>query len=104
MNEKQRKAIIKGRAAVSSSNLEQGIGNEPVGEKKAKGFNRCVSIHYRSIRKRLADSDGLCSKYVTDALVDVGILRGDDPQCVKEVSYSQEKGKEEKTIIEIMEA
>ena len=64
---------------------------------------RCsIAVHSR--RKRLADSDGISAKAVIDGLTAAGILKDDNPECVKEVSFSQEKVKsesEEETIIEL---
>ena len=80
---------------------------EPIARSKqmeAQGYPRCdtpVHVHVKSIRRRLADADGISAKAVIDGLVHLGILPDDKPEFVKEVSYSQEKGKEEKTIIEI---
>ena len=54
-----------------------------------------------SIRKRLTDADGVSAKAAIDGLVLAGILPDDSPKYVKEVTYSQEKGDPEKTIIEI---
>jgi Holliday junction resolvase RusA-like endonuclease len=56
-----------------------------------------------SVRKRLTDADGVSAKYAIDALIKAGILIDDSPQYVKEVSFGQEKGKNEKTIIFITE-
>jgi len=72
-----------------------------------KGIARCngqVSIRVLSKRKRLADSDGISSKYAIDALVDCGVLSGDGPEIVKEVTHSQIKSQTEETIISIYEA
>ena len=62
-----------------------------------------VSVHIHSIRKRLTDADGISGKAAIDAIVKCGIIKDDSPQYVKTVTYSQEKGKEEKTIITIEE-
>lgn len=62
-----------------------------------------VSIHVHSIRKRLADSDGISAKAVIDALISEGILPDDSPAYVEAVTFSQEKGEVEQTIITISE-
>ena len=75
-------------------------------KKKIKGFTSPVSVHVLSIRKRLADADGISAKYAIDGIVKAGLLADDSPKEVKSVSYSQEKtkkGEEEKTIITIRE-
>lgn len=83
--------------------MEQNISNAPLGEKEIKRFNSPVSIHVHSIRKRLTDADGISAKAAIDGLVHAGILTDDSTKFVKEVSYSQEKGEPEETILEITE-
>jgi len=63
-----------------------------------------VNIHVHSIRKRLTDADGVSAKAFIDGLVNSKLLIDDSDEYVKTVSYSQEKGKEEKVIITISEA
>ena len=79
--------------SLSTTNVEQGTGNESLATQKAQGFDGPVSIRIHSKRKRLTDSDGACSKYLIDAIVDAGLLRDDSPKEVKEVTHSQEKTK-----------
>lgn len=62
-----------------------------------------VNIHIHSIRKRLVDPDGISGKAAIDGLVHAGVLEDDSSEFINQVSYSQEKGKEEKTIITIEE-
>ena len=57
------------------------------------------SIHIHSIRKRLADPDGISAKAVIDGIVKAGLLKDDTAKEIKEIKYSQEKGIEEKTLI-----
>lgn len=84
------------------ANMEQSSWNEPVAKKKNKGYAAPCSIIIHSIRRRLADPDGICGKAVIDGIVHCGILQDDSSSYVKEVLFSQEKtsGKE-KTIITI---
>ena len=105
LNEKGRNndKTAKNRATVCVANVERGAGDEQVETEKATRFNGQVSIRVHSIRKRLTDADGICSKYAIDAVVDAGILPDDSPKYVTEVSHTQEKGKEEKTFIIITE-
>jgi len=58
-----------------------------------------VKIHIHSVRKRLCDADGISAKAVIDGMVHTGLLRDDCPKEVSEVTYSQEKGSPEETII-----
>lgn len=85
----------------TNANMEQASSNESLAEEKDQRFNTPVCIHIHSIRKRLADPDGISAKAAIDGIVQAGILVDDSAKYVKEVSYSQEKGVEEKTIITI---
>lgn len=62
---------------------------------------RC-SIHVHSIRKRLADPDGVSAKACIDGLVLAGILADDSAKEVSKVTYSQEKNPEETTVITLI--
>lgn len=64
-------------------------------------FNQAVRIHVHSVRKRLADPDGISAKAAIDAVVEAGVIKDDSAKYVKEVRFSQEKGSDEKTIITI---
>ena len=72
-------------------------------EKRNTRFTKPVNISIHSIRKRRTDADGVSAKYAIDSLVKAGILVDDSPQYVKSVTYSQEKGSPEETIITITE-
>ena len=56
-----------------------------------------------SIRKRLADEDGLCEKYFVDLCRYAGIIPDDAPGVCKIQTGQRkaEKGEEEHTLIEI---
>jgi len=81
--------------------MEPANGNALLGEEEMSRFDSPVRIHIHSIRNRLVDPDGISAKAAIDGIVKAGILEDDSAKFVKEVSYSQEKGKEEKTIISI---
>lgn len=87
--------------AFPPADLEQALSHATLGEDEFKAFDTPVSIKVHSVRKRLADSDGISAKAVIDALVLGGVLKNDSPEFVKEVSYSQEKGETEYTVITI---
>lgn len=76
--------------AVSAANLEPNIGNEFAGADAIKKIDAPVIITIYSKRKRLPDADGICAKYVIDALIGT-ILHDDSPQYVKEVRFRTEK-------------
>ena len=84
-----------------ATDMEQTTGDQPVQEGCDTPFDSPVHIHIRSLRYRLADADGISAKAAIDGIVHRGILRDDNARWVEEVSYSQEKGKEEMTRIEI---
>jgi len=66
-------------------------------------YHKAVCIHCHSVRKRLVDRDAISIKAALDGIVQAGILRDDTAKEIKEITYSQEKGNEEKTIITIDE-
>lgn len=62
--------------------------------------SRCnITVH--SIRTHLADPDGVSAKAVIDGLRAAGILPDDSAEFVKEVRYSQEKGKVDETRVTV---
>ena len=80
---------------------EQDICHEPLATKEAPRFNSKVSIRVHSVRNRLIDHDNLFSKYFIDAIRYCGILLDDSPQHIQEIRHTQEKGKDEYTVITI---
>jgi len=89
-------------APVPAANVECGVTDKQVGAKQVKALDVRCSIHLHSKRHRLTDADGVCAKYVIDALIHVGLLRDDSPRWVSKVSFSQEKTRgPEETIITI---
>ena len=89
---------------LSPSDLESAFSGRSLDEKEDSGCDPRFSIHIHSIRKRLADPDGISAKAVIDGIVKAGILEDDSAKHVKEVVYSQEKvakGGEEKTVVTI---
>ena len=60
-------------------------------------------VRVTSVRKRLADEDGLCEKYVLDCCRYAGLIPDDSPELCKVETCQRkaEKGEEEHTIIEI---
>lgn len=87
---------------VQASDLESYPADETAGAKQADKPHQRFSIHVHSVRKRLADADGISAKAAIDGLVLAGLLPDDSPKYVKAVTYSQEKGSPEKTIMEII--
>lgn len=81
--------------------LEPTAFDGPLEAEEGPRFTSPVDIHVHSIRRRLADPDGISAKAVIDSLVRERILEDDSPKYVRQVTYSQEKGVEDKTIITI---
>lgn len=92
------------RTAPAPANVEPAPSHEPLATGKGPYFTSPVDIHCHSIRKRLADPDGIVIKYSLDAIVRAGILANDTTKEVRHVTFSQEQGEPEKTIITIEEA
>ena len=95
--------IAEDSAAGKITDMELPVGSEQVEAQECPRFTAPVRITVHSIRKRLTDADGASFKAVLDGIVKAGVLQDDSPKYVKEVSYTQEKGKEEQTIITIEE-
>ena len=92
-------ASDKNNTAIPAADLEPDFSHGPLGEKETPGLDSRCCIHIHSIRKRLTDPDGASGKAAIDGLVRGGLLKDDKTQYVKEVTYSQEKGSPEETII-----
>lgn len=89
-------------SSIPIADMEQDLADDAVGKERYAKFNTPVRIHIHSVRRRLADTDGLSAKATIDGLVHAKILKDDSPKEVKEVTYSQEKTKgKEETIITI---
>jgi len=89
-------------AADTVANVEPAIGKQPMATKENPRYDTPCRISIHSIRKQLADPDGISGKAVIDGLVRHGILGDDTAKEIKEpILSTQEKGKEEKTIITI---
>ncbi len=92
------------RATVSTADVEQNIGDEPMAKKESSGFNSLVNITVKSYRHSKHDTDGICFKSCLDGIVREGILADDSTSEVKKISYESfiiKKSEKEKTIIEI---
>jgi len=67
-------------------------------------YHKAVHIHCHSVRKRLVDVDAISIKAALDGIVKAGVLKDDTAKEIKTITYSQEQGSEEKTIITLQEA
>ena len=83
----------KNNPTVSLADLEPDIGDAPLGPKKIKRLDTPVCIHIHSLRKRLADIDGISGKAALDGMVKAGIFPDDSAKYIKSVTHSQEKTK-----------
>ena len=86
---------------LSLADLESYISDAPLAEEEIERLDSPCRIHIHSHRKREVDADGVSAKAAIDGAVHAGILYDDSPKYVKEVSYSQEKDKEEITYMRI---
>lgn len=91
----------KNHPALSVADLESLVGDATLGAEGLARIDTPVRIHVHSIRKSLADADGLSAKAVIDAIVLTGVLPDDSPEFVKEVTFSQRQGQPEHTEITI---
>lgn len=87
--------------SLSPADLERPSCNGTVAKKAGTGRHTPCSIRVHSVRKHLADPDGISCKAVLDGLTKSGILRDDNASIVKEVRFTQTPGKDEETIITI---
>jgi hypothetical protein len=104
LREQAIKQISKNRDSDTDAVLEQAASGQSVAKKKdtRPDTQHRATITVHSIRKRLLDPDGCSAKAAIDTIVREGnILIDDSAKYVKEVRFTQEKGKEEKTIITI---
>lgn len=91
----------KNHTPLSLADLEQIVADATLGKDALSKIDSPVSIHVCSVRKRLADADGISFKASLDGLVLAGLLPDDDPKHVKEVTFSQRQGQPEHTEITI---
>jgi len=98
MNEKIKTKV---NSTISTSNVEPDTRNALLGKKEIEGLDTRRSIHLHSKRKRFVDPDGISGKALIDGLVHAGVLTNDTAKEIEQVTYSQEKSKEEITIVEI---
>lgn len=92
---------VRNTASVFPSNVESPIIDDLLATERSARHNTPCHIHVHSKRKKLVDADGVSAKAAIDGLVLAGILRDDNPECVKEVSFSQEKSDKDETVITI---
>lgn len=96
---------VRRRIAVYDADMERIARNASLAKKKderqdTQRYDKC-SVRIHSVRKRLADIDGISGKYALDAIVRAGIIQDDSPRYVKSVTHTQEKGFPETTTITI---
>ena len=92
------------RTAISVADMESDFSNAALPAHETPAFNTPVRIRVISYRKLKHDPDGVSVKAVLDGLVHAGVLPDDSSKQVKEITFESRKSKDERTIIEIMEA
>lgn len=92
------------RAAASgfSSDVECSVGDGMARSQKGARYSTPVSIRIYSVRKRLADADGISAKAAIDGLRHSGILSDDTTAWINEIRYSQEKCQKDQDEITII--
>lgn len=96
--------ILNNKNTNSSPDLERGLSHELLAKSKNAAFNTPVCIRIHSIRKHLADADGISAKAAIDGLRYCGILSDDTTAQVAEIGYTQEtarSGADEATVLTI---
>ncbi len=89
-------------STLSFADLEPVARDATLGAEGFKARDTRVSISVHSVRKRIADADGVSAKAVIDALVANGVLQDDSPAFVESVTHTQSKaskGESEYTVI-----
>lgn len=76
---------------ISASHMESNLGNESVGAESPTRLDTPCRIHLRSLRRRLADPDGISGKALIDGLQHAGLFSNDSSREIESVTYSQEK-------------
>ena len=95
-------AQINNRTTNPASNVEQAPVNEPDGSNAITSFDSPVRVSFHSVRKKLADIDGISGKAALDGIVESGVLQDDSPAFVESVTHTQSKaskGESEYTVI-----
>jgi len=98
--ESMQRAIAR-QLADSAPHVEPNPCNGDLAEKATPRYDTPCRINVHSVRKRLADPDGISAKAAIDGLVRAAILADDSAKQITQISYSQEKGEPEETIITI---
>lgn len=89
-------------STLSLADMESVACNESVGEKGGARLDQRCRIKVHSRTKRLADADGRSVKALLDGLAEGGVFADDSPECVQEVSQSQEiTTDDEETVVDI---
>jgi Holliday junction resolvase RusA-like endonuclease len=96
-------AKMRDNATDTHAKLEPCVGAELLGAEKITRFNTPVRLRFLHYRKRLIDLDNLCCKAAIDGLKKRGIIQDDGPDFIHEISHTQIKSLDEKTIITIEE-
>ena len=90
----------KNSSTYSLADMESIVADALSHQNESELDNKAIHIHIHSVRKRPTDPDGVSAKAAIDGTVEAGLLADDNCEIVKSVTFSQEKGKIEKTVIE----
>ena len=92
------------QVADKAAAMEQTTRNGALAAGKAAQYCTPVNIDVHIFAVRETDLDGNCIKYMLDAIVESGLLKDDNPKCVKEIRFTQEKSAFDETVITITPA
>jgi len=86
-----RKAKVQACPPVPPADVECDSCHAPTPKDAPQGIDTPIRIHIHSVRKRLADADGVSGKAAIDGLIVAGVLADDGPQIVSAVTFTQER-------------
>lgn len=99
-----RKISSSRRAPVSLADIKSHLGHESLGTQAGPRLDGSYRVHVHSRLHRLPDADGVCLKYIIDALVSAGVLANDSREFIPQPpTQSDEKipsSQPEETIVE----
>lgn len=81
--------------------LEPASGDESLGAQASPGLDTCFRVRVITRGRRLGDVDGRSCKAVFDAFTKARVWPDDSFKFIKEVSFAQELGEEDQTVIEV---
>jgi Holliday junction resolvase RusA-like endonuclease len=91
------------RVAVPPADAKSDVQHALASAVQAISVDKKFRVRVHTIGKRLADTDGNSIKAVFDGITAAGIWPDDSSKFIQEICFTQEVGKKDQTIIEIIE-